>query len=153
MEKKKAIDSKPKGDRDVFTLFQKDPNCDVCPMTKTSRARCKNTPLKRADGISQAASYGDSITADDTLLNLDDEPKHVYWFILGTWFLPAKKRNARNSIVLAEVPASIPKARKSLHRQFKGVTMRAGTYNGLTMRILFVQKPTGSLFDEKAKQQ
>ena len=37
-----ANDSKPKGDCNVFTYFQLDPNCKVCRMTKTTRARCEN---------------------------------------------------------------------------------------------------------------
>ena len=39
------------GDRSLFTHFPKYLNSEVCRMTQTTRARCKNRPLKRADGI------------------------------------------------------------------------------------------------------
>ena len=65
---KRANDSKPEGDHNVFTHDPKDPNCDVCGMTKTTRARCKNRLLKRPDGIS-LSSFGDLITADHKILD------------------------------------------------------------------------------------
>ena len=49
--------SKPRGDHSVFTHFPKDPNCGVRRMTKTTRARCKHSPLKRADGMSTPTSF------------------------------------------------------------------------------------------------
>ena len=53
--------------------FSLSPHFDVCQMTKTTRARCTNGPLERADGISPPTSFGDLITADHRILNLDDE--------------------------------------------------------------------------------
>ena len=49
-----------------------DPNCEVCKLTKTKRTRCKNRPLKRADGISLPTTFGELTTADRKILNLDD---------------------------------------------------------------------------------
>ena len=39
-------------------------NCEVCKLTKTKRTRCKNRPLKRADGISLPTTFGGLATAD-----------------------------------------------------------------------------------------
>ena len=44
---KRANDSKPKGDHNVFTHFPNDPNCEACPMTKTTRPDAK-THLSKA---------------------------------------------------------------------------------------------------------
>ena len=49
-----------------------DPNCEVCKLTKTKRTRCKNRPLKRADGISLPTTFGELTIADRKVLNLDD---------------------------------------------------------------------------------
>ena len=47
-------ESKPKGYDHVFTHFPTDPNREVCRMTKTTRARCENRLLRRADGVKQS---------------------------------------------------------------------------------------------------
>ena len=65
----KRANSKPQGDHNVFTHCAKNPNCDVCRVTKTSRARCKNRPLKRSDAISRLSSFGDLITGDRKILD------------------------------------------------------------------------------------
>ena len=62
----------PKGDHHVFTHFRKDPNGEVCRMTTTTRARCKNRPLECADGTSPQTTLGELATADHHILNLDD---------------------------------------------------------------------------------
>ena len=69
----------------MFTHFPLDPNWDVCRMTKINRARCKRRPLKSDDGISPATSFGDLITADDKIFNLDESRK-----ITETPFSPGK---------------------------------------------------------------
>ena len=48
----------------VLTHFPKDPNCDVCMMTNTTRARRKHRPLRRADGIAPPTTFGDLTTTD-----------------------------------------------------------------------------------------
>ena len=40
--KREPAISKPRRDDNVFTHFPKGLNCDVCQMTKTTRARCEN---------------------------------------------------------------------------------------------------------------
>ena len=54
-------------------------------MTKTTHARCNNRPLNRADGISYVTTFGEHITMDHNMLNLDDEP------IMITGTLPSYK--------------------------------------------------------------
>ena len=41
--------SKPTSERDVFAHVPKDPNCDVCKVTKTIRAQCRCQPDARND--------------------------------------------------------------------------------------------------------
>ena len=48
---KGIIGPQPRGNHNVFTHYPKDPNCEVCKMTKTTRARCRIKPKKRVDGI------------------------------------------------------------------------------------------------------
>ena len=42
-------------------------------MTDITRARCKQRPLKRADGIPLPTTVGELVTADHRTLTLDDE--------------------------------------------------------------------------------
>ena len=49
LSKKRANDTKPKRDHNVFTRFPESPNRNVCRMTKTTRAS-RSKPLKRAAG-------------------------------------------------------------------------------------------------------
>ena len=50
--KKGGNSFKPKGYHSVFTYSPKDPNCEVCRMTKTTSARCKHRLLKCAEATS-----------------------------------------------------------------------------------------------------
>ena len=45
-------------------------------MTKSTRARCKNRPLIRADGISPPTSLGELIAADNKVLNFKNESRN-----------------------------------------------------------------------------
>ena len=101
----------------MSTHFPKGPICEVCRVTTTTRARCKNRPLTRASEIPTAATLGDRITADHSVLNLDDEPSNDHWnaLIVHDVFSElsyGKQRCIRNIILFAEIPASSPKARK-----------------------------------------
>ena len=49
MEHYKADTSKPTGRHNVSTYFPKDPNCEVCKLTKATRAPCRNRPEARED--------------------------------------------------------------------------------------------------------
>ena len=44
----------------------------MCQMTNATRAKCKNWPAKRADGLPRLADLGDPITADHRTLNYDN---------------------------------------------------------------------------------
>ena len=61
-----------------FTYFPKDPNCDTCWTTKTTRARDKNKHQKCADGTSPPTSFGDLVTADHHISTLDDESRNCH---------------------------------------------------------------------------
>ena len=39
--------SQPTGNHNVFTLSPKDTNCELCQLTHTPRAQCKNRPARR----------------------------------------------------------------------------------------------------------
>ena len=56
---KRADDPKPQRDHHVFTHFPKDPNCEICRTTTTTRARFQNRPLKRRWDL---ASTTDTLT-------------------------------------------------------------------------------------------
>ena len=59
----------------VFTQFPKDPNCEVCKRTKTTRARFRIKPKKRVDGIALSSTFEDLITADQKKLNVESESR------------------------------------------------------------------------------
>ena len=65
---------------------------------------------------------------------------------IGFRVIPRPLRCDRNSTILVEILASIPRARKSLHRQVKGVHESVlGPTPRLTIRrLLTFHKPTGS---------
>ena len=61
---KRVDNSKPKRYHNVFSHFHNDPNCELCRMTKTTGAGCKNRPLNRAGGTPPPTTLGELITAD-----------------------------------------------------------------------------------------
>ena len=69
------IGSQPRGNRNVFTHYPKDPNCEVCHKTKTTRARCGIKPKKRVYGTAPPTKFGDLITADHKILNVENESR------------------------------------------------------------------------------
>ena len=111
----------------------KDPNCEVCRMTWTTRARCRHRPLRRAGEKPLPATFGKQIAAAHAIFNLDNESKndhrndliaqdeYSYWIQIS---LAKKQRCTRTSILLAEIPASIPKTRM-FHMEFRGVHQNA----------------------------
>ena len=81
---------------------------------------------------------------------------HSYWIQGCATKTKAAAETA--SCLLAEIPASVPKARKSPHRQFQtSLSKRVGTYNGVPIQIfLIIQKPPRpqeERFDESTKEQ
>ena len=73
--KKGIIGSQPRGNHNVFTHIPKDPNCEVCKKTKSTRARCRIKPEKRVDGIALSTKFGDLITADYKSRNVENESR------------------------------------------------------------------------------
>ena len=78
--------------------------------------------------VSPPTSLGDLITSDHKILNLDDESRNDHWnaFIVQDGYphwMPnhctKTKRCGRNIIILADSPATIPKAWESIYRQFE----------------------------------
>ena len=64
-------------DHKMFTHFPEGPTCDVCCTAMTTRARCKNGLLGRADEIYVPTVLRNLVTADyKKILNLDDESRH-----------------------------------------------------------------------------
>ena len=56
----------------MFTHFPKDPNCRVCQLTKTTRARVTTKAEKAPDDLPQPKEFADAITADHAVLNEED---------------------------------------------------------------------------------
>ena len=69
------IGSHPKGCHNVSAHCPKDPNCVVCKLTKSARARCTNKSRKhKSDARSE--KYRDFITAaDHKILNVENESR------------------------------------------------------------------------------
>ena len=45
---------------------------EVCKKTRTTRARCRIKPEKREDGIAPSTKFGDLITVDHKILNVEN---------------------------------------------------------------------------------
>ena len=65
------------GKHSVFTHFPKDPNCDVCLKTKTTRASCR----KRANAVMpRAENFDDWIAADHKVVREESESRNNHRF-------------------------------------------------------------------------
>ena len=56
----------------MFTHFPKDPNCRVCQLAKTTRARVTTKAEKAPDDLPLPKQFADAITADHAILNEED---------------------------------------------------------------------------------
>ena len=64
--KKGILGSQPRGNHNVFTRYQKDPNCEVCAKTH------QDEPAVSAwTGLHLSTKFGNLITADHKFLNVD----------------------------------------------------------------------------------
>ena len=70
--KNQKIGSQVKRNHNVFTHYSKDNQREVCKMTTIARARCKRRAVCRVDGIVASTNFGDLITADHTILNVEN---------------------------------------------------------------------------------
>ena len=73
--KKGIIGSQPSRNRNVFTHYQKDPNCEVCKKITTPRARCRIKLEKCVAGIALSTKFCDLIMADHKMLNVQNESR------------------------------------------------------------------------------
>ena len=61
------------GKHSVYTHFPKDPNCDICLLTKITRASCR----RRANAVMpRAEKFGDLITAGHNVLTEESESRN-----------------------------------------------------------------------------
>ena len=65
------------GKHSVYTHFPKDRNCEICRMTKITRAPCRR---RNGGAVPRAESFGDLITADHKVLsdNCESRNNHRY---------------------------------------------------------------------------
>ena len=131
-------------DHNVFAHFPKDPNCDVCGMTQTTRARCKHRPLRRAVGIQPPTTLGELLTTDPQILNLDDESRndhsnalivqdgYSHW--LQSYPMTSKDAQETASCLRRFLPPSISETRKETIQ--RSSPKRVRTYKGRMTRIL-----------------
>ena len=101
--------------------FSKIPTVKCGRMTRTTRARCRNRPLKRAVEKPPPLTFGKHFAAAHTILNLDDESKNDHrndLIVLVADLSYDKQRRTINCILCEMLPTSVPEAPKDLHRQF-----------------------------------
>ena len=65
--------STPSGRRNVVTHVPEDPIREVCKLTRTARAPCRNRLEARGDRNHHAPKFGDAITADHSILNEENK--------------------------------------------------------------------------------
>ena len=65
---KRPNTSKQLAGKMFFTHFRKDPTCEVCKITKTTRALSKSRPEARGDRTRHPRMFSDAITADHGVL-------------------------------------------------------------------------------------
>jgi len=56
----------------MITHFPKDPNCEICQNSKTTRAYLRQHPHSENSTLPEPKAFGDSVTADHAILNEDD---------------------------------------------------------------------------------
>ena len=59
----------------LFTHFPKCPNCRVCQLAKTTRARVTTKAEKAPDDLPEPKQFADAITADHAILNEEDQSR------------------------------------------------------------------------------
>ena len=65
------------GKHSVYTHFPKDRNCEICKMTKITRAPCRR---RNGEAVPRAEKIGDLITADHKVLNDTCESRNNHRF-------------------------------------------------------------------------
>ena len=101
--KKRATDSKPKGDRNVFTHSPLDPNCED-DQNHTRQMQTHTSDTRR--WVSLPTPFGDLITADHKVLNLGQESRNNDQYALivqdECWYwtqsYPTKRKDAAETL-------------------------------------------------------
>ena len=75
--------SEPTG-RHIFTHFPKDPDWEVCKLTDTTRALCRNCPEARGDRIHLPQKIGDGKMVDSKVVK-EEERISFYSIVAQTW--------------------------------------------------------------------
>ena len=58
----------PSARHNLYTHFPADPDCEICKMTKITKAPCKAGAIPEPDGLPPARKFGDRLTADHKTL-------------------------------------------------------------------------------------
>ena len=72
---KRPITRKLTGRHNAFTLFLKDPNCEVCELTRTTGAPCRNRPEAGGCCTRHPPKFSNARTADHQFLNEERESR------------------------------------------------------------------------------
>ena len=103
---KRPHTSKPTGRHNACSHFIKGLNCEVCEPTKTVRGPCTSRTEARGYCIHHPETFGDAITADRTVLNVENESRlqHRYTgvvqYLLHSYWIqsyPTKEYFARDN--------------------------------------------------------
>ena len=110
-----------------FLHFPKHPNREVCKLTKTTRAPCRNRPDARGDRIHLPHKFVDAITADFQVLNDECESRlqHRYAVVVPRQLflldpnLPTEQQNCERDIEkFAKHRAARSETRHYSHKEF-----------------------------------
>ena len=66
------------GEHSIYTHFPKDRNCDICLMTKVTRASCRR---RTGTVVPKAENFGYSITADHKGLSKESESRNNHRYV------------------------------------------------------------------------
>ena len=93
----------------VFAHLPKDPNCEICLKTKTTRAPCR----RRANAVMPRAEiFGDLITADHKVPSEESESRMPWWYKIwqhsGYNHTRVKQKNSQETQNLMKFPEKTP---------------------------------------------
>ena len=113
--KKGIVGSKPSGHHNLFIHWLENPNCEVCKKTQSTRTRCRIKPKKSVYGIAPSTQFGNLITTDHLILNVENESKcgHKNALIVqydhSNWIqsYPMKhERNIGDNVLVTQISSS-----------------------------------------------
>ena len=125
----------------VYAHFPKDPNCDICLMTKITRASCRR---RAGTVVPRAERFGDLITADHKVLSEESESpnNHRYAVVVQDvahtvdTIIPVQNKNFLGDPEEPnEVPGADEETKSHLHWQFLGIWQ---VLRGIILESLYV---------------